>query len=151
MTLRKIIQDYLAIFLAGLFLALDLIYDVSSALDMERVMEKSIDIASISFGFLLAVLALLIQGENAALTRIKASGTYPKLIILNKKAVLASGLLVILSLLYLGFKLDKLDLEAMSLNLSEVLNSLVISVLIYQLAVVFSFLDIFYYIIKQES
>jgi hypothetical protein len=150
MTIRKVIQSYLAIVLASVFFVLNLKYNIAAGLDMEKVSDKSIDLASISFGFLLAVLALLIQGNNPALERIKKSGQFPHLIMLNKKAVLASGLLVVISFLYLGFKLDKTTIEYVKFDCNNLINSAFLGVLIYQLLVVFSFIDIFYFIIKQE-
>ncbi len=118
---------------------------------MEKVMDKSIDLSSISFGFLLAVLALLLQGDNPGLNRIKESGNFPSLVLLNKKAVLASGLLIIVALLYLSLGCNKIVLTLFDIEIRKVVDSISLGVLIYQLAMVFSFLDIFYYIIKQES
>lgn len=151
MTIRKIIQNYLAIFLAVCFLIVNLKYDLGKGLDMEKVMDKSIDISSISFGFLLAVLALLLQGDNPGLNRIKESGNFSALVILNKKAVLASGLLIIIALLYLGLGCNKIELIQFNIEIRRLIDSICLAVLIYQLSIVFSFLDIFYYIIKQES
>jgi len=37
----------------------------SSHFDMEKLMDKAIDFSSISFGFILAVLALLIQSTSS--------------------------------------------------------------------------------------
>jgi len=149
MTIRKFLQNYLAILLAVAFFVLNLKYDIGARLDMEKVSDKSIDLASISFGFLLAVLALLIQGNNPALERIKASGKFPQLIVLNKKAVMASGWLVIASFLYAGFKLDETIVQFFQLKCNDLINSAFLSLLVYQLSLVFSFIDIFYFIIKQ--
>lgn len=118
---------------------------------MNKVVDKSIDLSSISFGFLLAVLALLLQGDNGVINRIRASGKFKDLINLNKKAVLASGFLVVFALVYIALNLDEIRKHLEYVIIMRVADSFFLAVLIYQLLVVLFFLDIFYFIIKQDD
>lgn len=150
MTFAKLKQDYLAIASALTFFVLSLKFDLSSKLDIGKLMDKSVDLASISFGFLLAVLALLLQANNPALARIKDSGQFSSLINLNKKAVLASGLLLIIALTHIGLDLSSLKDYLFEISAIKLINSVCLSLLVYQLIIVYLFLDIFYFIAKQE-
>jgi hypothetical protein len=149
MTFQKIIQNYLGLFSALLMLTFNLIYDWSTNIDMDKIMDKSIDISSISFGFLLAVLAILVQANNQAITSIRASGSYPTLISLNKKAVISCGLLIVAALIFIGFDLSSSKLIVANHSVRNIFDSICLSILIHQLIVVFLFLDIFYAIIKE--
>ena len=87
MTIQKLIQNYLALLFAVIALIINLKYDFGKSVAMDKIMDKAIDISSISFGFLLTVLAILLQGNNPALIRIKGNGKFEDLVSLNKKAV----------------------------------------------------------------
>lgn len=150
-TIHKIIQNYLPAAVSIMFSFISWSFRIPAKLDMDKIMDKSIDLASISFGFLLAVLALLLQGDSPAINRVKDSGNYPTLIELNRKAVLVSGLLVIISLIYLGTAAHEHVYSIQGYELNNTLNSLALGIIIYQLAMVLSFIDIFYFIIKQEK
>ncbi|MBB4108471.1 hypothetical protein [Pedobacter zeae] len=150
MTFQKIIQNYLGLFSALLILTCNLIYDWSASIDMNKVMDKSIDISSISFGFLLAVLAILVQANNEAIIRIRESGNYPTLISLNKKAVISCGLLIIAALIFIGFDLSSSKASLFNHSVRNIFDSICLSILVHQLIVVFMFLDIFYAIVKED-
>lgn len=118
---------------------------------MESFMDKSIDISSISFGFLLAVLALLLQSDTPAITRIKESGRFGELINFNKKAVIASALLAITGLIYVSLKVAT-DYSHINLyqtvNLRHLIDCIGLGVFTFQIIEVFLFLDLFYFVIK---
>lgn len=106
MTASNLIQRFLSSLLAiGLFTS-NYQIEFSRMMEMEKLMDKAIDFSSLSFGFLLAVLALLLQITSPAMQRIIESNRFEELINLNKKAVIASAILSILALLYIALKLQ---------------------------------------------
>ena len=61
--------------------------------------EKSVDICFILFGFLLTVLALIVQGDNQTLKRLRSFDGYGRIIRFNRRVVILSTILGLLSLL----------------------------------------------------
>lgn len=116
-------------------------------------MDKALDFASISFGFLLAVLALLLQSTGPGMQRITTGGKFPELIKYNKKVVIASALLALFALLYLSFNMH--DISACALkdcaSIKKYVDAFSLSLLVYQVSELFLFLGLFYEIIKQTD
>lgn len=67
-----------------------------------QFLDKLITISTTLFGFLLTVLTLIVQSESEAVKKMKAHGSYTRLINFNKNIVLLSGLVCLLSL-FLSF------------------------------------------------
>jgi uncharacterized membrane protein (DUF485 family) len=152
MTISKLQYLLLSFLLAIIVFVLNFKYDFSSNMDMDKLMDKAIDFASISFGFLLAVLALIIQSDSPALQRIIESERFKELIGLNKRAVLSSALLCFTALIYIGFKISETQINISgNVKLHHVGDSLCLAIFIYQITEVLLFLDIFYTIIKQKK
>ena len=61
--------------------------------------EKSVDICFILFGFLLTVLALIVQGDNQTLKRLRSFDGYGRIIRFNRRVVILSTILGLFSLL----------------------------------------------------
>ena len=61
--------------------------------------EKSVDICFILFGFLLTVLALIVQGDNQTLKRLRSFEGYGRIIRFNRMVVILSTILGLYSLL----------------------------------------------------
>lgn len=151
MTLDKIKEKYLPTLSAIIIIGLNYKFEFSEKLDMGKFVDKAIDISSISFGFLLAVLALLVQTSNSKIERIKVAGRFSELITFNKKAVMASALLAIISLIYVGLNLQTNNNQGYifeSLSFKLFADIVFFAIFIYQIAVVYLFLDLFYFIMK---
>ncbi|MFD2966289.1 hypothetical protein [Sphingobacterium bambusae] len=69
---------------------------------MEKLFDKAVDYSSISFGFLLTVLAILLQTQTKAISATKGAGRFGDLILANKKGAVASIILVFISIGYLS-------------------------------------------------
>lgn len=151
MTFDKLRQKYLSVILSIITAIINYRYYFSLNIDMSIFTDKAIDFSSISFGFLLAVLALLIQSDTPALNIIKINGRFNELISLNKKAVIASAFLVVVALIYVSFKIDVSFKDYClyhNFHLKKIADSLVLAIFIYQATEVYYFLDLFYIIIK---
>ena len=151
MTIDKIKEKYLPVISALIITALNYQFKFSQKLDMGKFVDKAIDISSISFGFLLAVLALLLQTNNSKIEKIKLAGRFSELISFNKKAVTASALLAIISLFYVSLNLQIYNYQLLnfcSLSYTSIADLVFFAVFTYQIAVVYLFLDLFYFIIK---
>lgn len=150
MTVDKLKEKFLSILLAIIIFVSDLSLRWSSKLDMERLVDKTVDYSSIGFGFLLTVLAILLQSQTKALLAIKNAGRFNDLINANKKGVIASLILVFISIVYLA--LTRADLFNLILykefSIKQLTDSAFLSILVYQLVEVVLFLEIFYIAIK---
>nr|WP_199001728.1 hypothetical protein [Flavobacterium sp. ASV13] len=62
-------------------------------------LDKVISISSTLFGFLLAILTLIIQGSSTTVTAMKRHGSYNRLIKFNKSTVLCAIITCVLSIL----------------------------------------------------
>jgi len=111
-------------------------------------LDKIISITSTLFGFLLAVLTLLLQSNSPTIEKMKKHGSFLKLIYLNKTTVLVSIINCILSFfLYFGMKL----ISDKSENLLNFLSSLNFSLLSFVLINTLLFTLLFYQIIITDE
>ena len=111
-------------------------------------LDKIISITSTLFGFLLAVLTLLLQSNSPTVEKMKKHGSFLKLIYLNKTTVLVSLINCILSFfLYFGMKLKSEKSE----NLLNFLSSLNFSLLSFVLINTLLFTLLFYPIIITDE
>lgn len=110
--------------------------------------DKVLSFSSTLFGFLLAVLTLIIQSSSKTIEKMKSNKSYSRLIKYNKNVVYISGLLSLLSLIFISANNVYADLNHKtfiifcSLNIS-LLTALVIDAII--------FLIIFYSIILKDA
>ena len=151
MTIDKLKEQFLFIAVSLLLLFMDLRFKWSSEINMEKLVDKAVDYSSISFGFLLTVLAILLQTQTKAISAIKHAGRFGDLIQANKKGVVASIILVFMSIGYLSIKNESniampLFCELSALN---IINSFYLAVFLYQFVEVILFLEIFYLAIKE--
>jgi len=154
MTIDKIKEKYLSTIVSLIVGILNYTTAFSLSMDMGSFMDKTISFSSISFGFLLTVLSLLLQSNSPAINRIKASGRFDELINFNKKAVISSALLVFCALLYIGFRpdnqCDRIILKYI-VNVRTIADTIALMIFIYQATEVYLFLDLFYVIIKEKN
>lgn len=153
MTLSKLKYLYLSTTLASFSIFFNYKFNYTKNWDMDKLMDKAMDFSSLSFGFLLAVLALLLQSDSPALKRINDSDKFQELINLNKKAVMASAILAITALFYIALKLHEAK-EVIFWNMIDChkfSDSLSIGIFTFQIVELFLFLDIFYFIVKQKE
>lgn len=150
MTLNKLKELYFSIFLATAILIVDLSYRWSSHLDMAKLVDKAVDYSSISFGFLLTVLAILLQSNTKAIIRIKHANRFNDLIKANKKGVIASLSLVFISIFYLSVSSSEIINMIVydDLSIKLLFNSIFLSVFAYQFIEVVLFLEVFYIAIR---
>lgn len=109
-------------------------------------LDKIISITSTLFGFLLAVLTLLLQSNSATIEKMKKHGSFLKLIYLNKVTVLASiiNCIISFSLLFgmnlISEKNQDLFKTLTSINFSllsfVLINTLLFTILFYQIIIV---------------
>lgn len=69
--------------------------------------DKLISLCTPMFGFLLTILTLIIQSNNKAITELREYPSYKRLILFNKRIVILSAIICVLSLLLITTK-DKL-------------------------------------------
>jgi hypothetical protein len=147
MTFEKFKEKYLAIMLSLLIGILNYKFQFSKCIDMEKLADKAIDVSSISFGFLLAVLALLLQTQTPKLDRIKSAGKFGELVGLNRRAVVSSSIVAIVSLLYVSVNIGLTNFQY-NINIAILFDSFILVTAIYLVIVVYQFLDLFYFLIK---
>lgn len=111
-------------------------------------LDKTISITSTLFGFLLAILTLLIQSNSSTIEKMKKHGSFVKLIYLNKITVLASIINCILSF-FLYFCLNLISNK--SELLLKILTCLNLSLLTFVLTNTFLFTILFYQIIISDE
>lgn len=87
--IEKYAPEYLAVFLAFI---LTLITDTSVLLEDMFILDKTIDITGILFGFLLTVLVLLLEIDNKKVQLLKEYNRYSDLLDYNKRAIFYSGI-----------------------------------------------------------
>lgn len=111
-------------------------------------LDKIISITSTLFGFLMAVLTLLLQSSSVTIEKMKKHGSFLKLIYLNKLIVLTSIINCILSF-FLFFSM-KLICEK-SKKILQILTSLNFSLLSFVLINTLLFTILFYQIIISDE
>ncbi len=151
-TIDNLKEKYLSGLIGLLVFVLAICLEPSPLLKMDIFVEKAIDISSISFGFLLAVLALLMQSETTGIKRIKEAGRFSELIAYNKKSVMASAVLAVMCLIYVSLDIPesyKQHLLFGSTTIGLIWDSIVFGFFAFQIMSVYLFLDLFYFIVKQ--
>ena len=128
MTLSNLKYRYLSSVIGVITFVSNYKYEYSKLIDTEKLMDKSIDFSSISFGFLLAVLTLLLQNTGPAMQRIIKAGRLKDLINSNKKAVISSAILAFTALIFIGFKLNDSTQFIFDVNLKKISNCIFLSV-----------------------
>ncbi|MGV3630305.1 MAG: hypothetical protein ACO1O6_03825 [Bacteroidota bacterium] len=98
---------------------------------------KIVDISFIIFGFLLTILALIIQSS----TDIKSRQIYPRLIMYNKRIIFVSLILGFYSLIYSNIFNE---LRTLDQDIKEIFVSVFILLLIWLIIDLIIFLNIFY-------
>lgn len=119
----------------------------------EKVFSKEIisvvvNIAGILFGFLLTVLALLLQSDSKSLKLIKVYGRFGELIKFNKSAVYSSALSLVLSLIFL-IVIDLKPEISFHIYLYDFLKWFWFFILMTTLLKTYRYVDIFYNLIKE--
>lgn len=105
-------------------------------------LDKVISISSTLFGFLLAILTLILQGNSPTVTAMKRHGSYNRLINFNKSTVISALITCVLSLL-LTFCSSLISSEMLnfvaSINLgifvSIVVNTLLFTLIFYRIVI----------------
>ena len=88
----------------------------------------------------------------AGLKIIIENNRFQELIQLNRRAVLSSAVLAVIAICYLSLKLyETHHLLFNKISLKLISDSTCISIFIFQLIELFLFLDLFYFIIKQDK
>lgn len=150
MTIDSLKEKYLSILVSIIVIVLNFTWRFTAMIDMEKLVDKAIDYASISFGFLLTVLAILLQAQTGALKAIKEAGRFKDLISFNKKGVVSSLVLAIYAIVYISIGIEnKGQLVFDVISLHNLLDNIFLFILMYQLTQVILFLDLFYEIINE--
>jgi hypothetical protein len=105
-------------------------------------LDKVISISSTLFGFLLAILTLILQGNSPTVTAMKRHGSYNRLINFNKSTVISALITCVLSLL-LTFCSSLISPEMLnyiaSINLgiftSIFVNTLIFTLIFYRIVI----------------
>lgn len=102
-TLSYYIESYTGI-VVGLFIGIYLYSQNIFFWGKDNVLiSQSIDICFILFGFLLTILALIVQGDNQTLQRLRKHTGYGRIILFNRRIVILSIILGLFSTLVLAF------------------------------------------------
>jgi len=110
--------------------------------------DKILVFSTTLFGFLLAVLTLLIQSNSKTVEALKEAKAFPRLIVANKHVVYLSGMLALLSLLIISVN----EIWMVSkLGLLKLFASFSVSILIILIIDTTIFLIIFYRIILNDA
>lgn len=78
--------------------------DLSKFSKSDILFDKTVDFSGIIFGFLITVLTILIQTNNAAISLLKKTNRFKDLLGFNKRVIFISALLCFYSVLILIFK-----------------------------------------------
>lgn len=105
-------------------------------------LDKVISISSTLFGFLLAILTLILQGNSPTVNRMKLHGSYSRLITFNKFTVISAIVACVLSLL-LTFCSSSINVSVVitfaSLNLgifiSLLVNTVIFTLIFYKIVI----------------
>lgn len=121
--------------------------ELLSRIYSEKILSTSITLTGVLFGFLLTVLALLLQSDNKSIALMKDYNRFNELINYNKKAVYSAGLCFILSAIYLIiFDITFINkVSLFSLCLFKVIWLFVLCNTIFK---TYRYIDIFYTLIK---
>jgi len=111
-------------------------------------LDKIISITTTLFGFLLAILTLIIQSNSSTITKMKNHGSFKRLILLNKSTVLTSIINCIYSLI-LAFSIELIEIK--SLILLKIATTINVGIFSFVLVNTFLFTIIFYRIILEDE
>lgn len=110
--------------------------------------DKALSFSSTLFGFLLAVLTLIIQSNSKTIEKMKSNKSYSRLIRYNKNVVYMSGLLSLLSLIFISTNDIYSDSHHKIYTIFCSLNVSLLAVLVIDAII---FLIIFYSIILKDA
>lgn len=111
-------------------------------------LDKIISITTTLFGFLLAILTLIIQSNSSTINKMKKHGSFKRLILLNKLIVITSIINCIYSLLLL---FAKENLENKSLTPLKIFSSINVGIFTFVIINTMIFTIIFYRIILEDE
>lgn len=111
------------------------------------IITVTITITGILFGFLLTVLALLMQSDSKSMKLIKVYGRFGELVKFNKRAVYSSALSLLLSLAFLIINDLKPEVY-LQVCLLEIFKWLWFFVVTATILKTYRYVDIFYNLIK---
>lgn len=111
-------------------------------------LDKIISITTTLFGFLLAILTLIIQSSSSTINKMKSHGSFKRLILLNKLTVLTSIINCIYSLI-LSFTINLIELK--SLILLKLATTINIGIFSFVIVNTLLFTIIFYKIILEDE
>lgn len=111
-------------------------------------LDKIISITTTLFGFLLAILTLIIQSNSSTINKMKSHGSFKRLILLNKLTVLTSIINCIYSLI-LSFTTKLIEVK--SLTLLKIATTINIGIFSFVIVNTLLFTIIFYRIILEDE
>jgi hypothetical protein len=111
-------------------------------------LDKIISITTTLFGFLLAILTLIIQSNSSTINKMKSHGSFKRLILLNKLTVLTSIINCIYSLI-LSFTTNLIKIK--SLTLLKISTTINIGIFTFVIVNTLLFTIIFYRIILEDE
>lgn len=111
-------------------------------------LDKIISITTTLFGFLLAILTLIIQSNSSTINKMKSHGSFKRLILLNKLTVLTSIINCIYSLILL-FTTKLIEIK--SLTLLKIATTINIGIFSFVIVNTLLFTIIFYRIILEDE
>lgn len=115
----------------------------------KEIINAIITISGILFGFLLTILALLLQSDNKSLRLIKIYGRFGELVLFNKRAVYSAAFALIISLVLLII-IDLNDSKIYwIINFMKILKYVWFYSFIATLLKTYRYIDIFYNLIKE--
>jgi hypothetical protein len=114
----------------------------------DKLYDKLITISTTLFGFLLAVLTLIIQGNSHTINEMKEFGSFDRLIKFNRDVVITSAIVCVLSLV-LGYCKEMFCTA--NPWIFNILSLLDIGIFVWTLVNVFIFVILFYQILLSDS
>lgn len=114
----------------------------------ENFLDKIISITTTLFGFLLAILTLIIQSDSPTINKMKSHGSFKRLILLNKLTVLTSIINCIYSLI-LSFSVKIIEIK--NFTFLKVLTTLNVGMFSFVIVNTLLFTIIFYRIILEDE
>ncbi|UKJ07920.1 hypothetical protein [Solitalea lacus] len=140
---RYYLEKYGPLLLSTVITVSTAYFQLYKKMDLEKLLDKSIDFSAICFGFLIAVLTLILQSDSSSVKKLKEFNKFNDLIKYNKIAVLLSAIVSVAAILLLS---TKGMIESFCL-VKTILYNLLIFLLSWQVIEVFKFLRLFYLII----
>ena len=123
-------------------------WNESNFSNSDDFLKNIVSISATLFGFLLAILTLIIQGESKTIKKLKKHGSFKRLVLLNKRTVLSSIIICVFSFLLSIFKEDLFKINIDILKTLESINAGVFSFVVVNTLI---FTLIFYRIIIADE